>query len=728
MTPDFGNLRPVPGNYREESPRPEVCDMATVAPETLLRHLRQLAAGPGFAAKEPEANPAAKSAPAAPAERKDKAADGAAKDTMTLQGQVVDLDGKPVAGARLYLLGGDGKDQAPAKVRATTDRDGRFRLTAACAQATLVAVADGYALDWITDFRNPDRLDLGLVKDDVPVTGRILDLQGKPVAGVTLKPHALKAPLTGKLDSWLEATKVRKGAGVPPESEQMSLAFWLPALADLFPRITTDADGRFRISGVGRERVIALIVEGPRVETQEINVVTRAGVTPFQLPSWGGFFDPQTQVHYYGADFEHVSPPCRPVAGTVRDRVTGKPVAGAVVRAEATVGYPSYRVQTTADAEGRYRLMGLPRGREGQGVSVVALPPEGQPYQAMKKRAGGAGLDPAALDFSLKRGVWVQGRVTDKATGRGVPARLRYSVFRDGLEKGEEQELFIPPPWGDGSYTDKEGRFRLLAYSGRGLLGARATGDHMEEYRISLGLEGIRGGQQIGGQLRFPTIPFETCTYDADFWKEINPAPGTETLTCDCALESGRPIRVRVEDADGKPLEGVSVHGQYGRLSWFVRLPASHQMPAEFPLYGLGEGKSRTLLFRHLGKGLAGSREIKGDDSGTVAVRLGPAASVRGRLLNDDGRPWRHTELPVRFTLREQPGWVFEHGDEKVQTDAEGRFRIDGLVPGLKYSATVLQAGGQQVYPREVFAGLTLTSGQTRDLGDVTPKKARDAD
>lgn len=665
-----------------------------------------------LAAKGEETAPAAK--PEAPAPEKGGAV--AARDAVALRGRVLDPDGKPVAGARLYLLGGGGKDKAPPQVRATTGPDGRFGLTAARDQSPLIAAADGYGPAWVSNFDKADDLTLRLVRDDVPITGRILDLQGKPVAGVTLKPHALKSSPTGKLDAWLGETRTRRD-GIGLEYEKLSIAVWNPTLASVFPRITTDREGRFRINGVGRERVLALIVEGPTVETQEINVATRAGVTPFQLPPWGDF--PNTpQCRYYGADCEHVAPPCRPVTGVVLDRATGKPITGAVVRAEETVGNPFYRVQTTTDAEGRYRLTGLPRGRDGQAVSVLALSPEDRPYLGMKKQAGGAGLEPAALDFSLKKGVWVQGRVTDKATGRGVQSLMMYYVFRDSLEKGEDRELSIPFQGGDGNYSDKQGHFRFVGYPGRGLLGARANGPEREHYRISLGAKEIKGSEKLIGVLRFATIPLQASAWDGDVWHEINPPPGAETVTCSFALDPGRTLKVRVEGPDGKPLGGASVHGQFARLLW------SGAMPAAFPLYGLEDGEGRTLLFRHTGKGLAGLREIKGGESGTIVVRLQPAASVRGRLRNDNGRPWRHTEMPVRFTLAEQPGWVFEHAPDKVRTDAEGRFRIDGLIPGMKYHAMVMQ--GQ--YPRELFTDLALESGQAKDLGDVTPKKARDAE
>ena len=37
-----------------------------------------------------------------------------------------------------------------------------------------------------------------------------------------------------------------------------------------------------------------------------------------------------------------------------------------------------------------------------------------------------AGLDPATVDFELKRGVWVEGRLTDKVTGKPVRGSVDY--------------------------------------------------------------------------------------------------------------------------------------------------------------------------------------------------------------------------------------------------------------------------------------------------------------
>ena len=59
---------------------------------------------------------------------------------------------------------------------------------------------------------------------------------------------------------------------------------------------------------------------------------------------------------------------------------------------------------------------------------------------------------------------------------------------------------------------------------------------------------------------------------------------------------------------------------------------------------------------------------------------------------------------------------VRDHSLKHIKTDASGRFRVEGLAPGLKYELQVLGNGG---FFGAVFKGLTIKAGESRDLGDV---------
>ena len=70
--------------------------------------------------------------------------------------------------------------------------------------------------------------------------------------------------------------------------------------------VTTGADGRFRLTGIGRERVVSLWIEGPTIATAfaDIHARTRPGPT-YRLavqrdkPEFG-------TLVFHGATFDHV--------------------------------------------------------------------------------------------------------------------------------------------------------------------------------------------------------------------------------------------------------------------------------------------------------------------------------------------------------------------------------------------------------------------------------------
>jgi hypothetical protein len=64
----------------------------------------------------------------------------------------------------------------------------------------------------------------------------------------------------------------------------------------------------------------------------------------------------------------------------------------------------------------------------------------------------------------------------------------------------------------------------------------------------------------------------------------------------------------------------------------------------------------------------------------------------------------------------------------RLQTDKDGRFEIRGLVPGHKYTAGVtgtdIMNGRRYTAERGlIFTDVTIEAGQTKDLGDLRPKR-----
>jgi hypothetical protein len=179
-------------------------------------------------------------------------------------------------------------------------------------------------------------------------------------------------------------------------------------LDNLFAPVRTDTDGRFRINGIGRERIADLLIEGPGIETKYIFAMTRAGETievPAQDPKIMPGYTPPLRT-LYGVGFDLVATPSQPIVGVVRDKDTGKPIPGVVIQSKDLAGGDWLDLRTNlfravTDKEGRYRITGMPRGKGNQ---LQASPPGDLPYlMALKEVGEMPGLEPVTVDFELKR-------------------------------------------------------------------------------------------------------------------------------------------------------------------------------------------------------------------------------------------------------------------------------------------------------------------------------------
>jgi RNA polymerase sigma factor (sigma-70 family) len=675
--------------------------------------------------------PAKETPPAVAAKTAPARADDRPLAEVTYAGRVLDPDGKPVPGARLYALYYTPK-VLPVPERGTTDKDGRFRFTVPTGEfdgtaaarpwdeVIVFAVAAGHGLN-LPDFSQPppaDRTDLTirLAKDDVPITGRVLDLQGKPVAGATVTVRELWWPRAGDDLAAFVATLTKRRELQPSLLEHRlgQLGVWMGRdVGRILPPAVTDADGKFRLTGVGRERVVGLRVEGPTIAAADLWAMTRAGESVQAAPHQPGLGERDVTV---GAGrVEHVAVPGRPVVGTVRDKDTGKPIPGAVVESYAIAGWNLVGrgyLRAVADRDGKYRLLGLPKGT---GNALRVRPPDDQPYLMRLVRVTDApGLEPVTADVELKRGVWITGRVTDQETGKPVWARISYAVDGDNPHLPEAPGLTFES---DATNGPTDGKFRFVGLPGRGAVVARAT--QPGGYRTRAGADRVKNLDRFytpagGARGLFPT-EFHAIA-------EVNPDKDAESVTCDLVLVPGLTRTITVVDPDGKPLAGVLACGLVQPDVWADRPAAG----AGLTVRDLKPDEPRLVQFVHPAKNLAGSIVIRGDDKGPLTAKLEPAGTLTGKFVTPDGKPLADLDLiPITRAPLADPAipprpdvtlGSFSYG---LRTDRDGKFRITGLAPGLKYRLA-LRRGMYLLQPDG--DGAAVKSGETTDLGAVTIK------
>jgi RNA polymerase sigma factor (sigma-70 family) len=632
------------------------------------------------------------------AEPRPPADDRQDKDAIAYGGRILGPDGRPVAAAKLYLTPWWGYHYEPftAPASATTGPDGRFAFTAPKAKyqdlATIVvAAAPNLGVGWVGLHKDDKRTDLtlNLVADDVPITGRITDLEGKPVAGATLRVLQIMASPREDLGPWLEAARDKTAPARDRSSdlEQRYLSRYTTAPSAV---VTTDAAGRFRLTGMGRERLVIVRLEGPTIASEYLHIRTRPG-EPIKVP-WleadREYGSPRIDVTYYGPDFRHVAAPTRPIVGVVRDKDTKQPLAGVTIRSEKLAHNPLHGIhitETVTDARGRYRLTGMPLG---PGNKINVLPPADMPYVSPDVDVPDSfGPAPVTVDVGLKRALWIEGRVTDKATGKPMRCDLMYLV-RDGNPNLREYLGF----WGglpNIVTTKEDGTYRVIGLPGRGQI--VVSQDHDKDYLL-----GAERDDEDGLKEAFGYIPQSNFAAFA----RIDPPRGVESVRRDIELVSGWTFTGTVLGPDGKPLAGALMGGRSEAMK-----------TAEFTVRRFNPRRPRPVFFRHPGQGLIGVARPPEENGGSVTVRMVPGAAITGRLVDADGAPRAGVELRLTFQPKTEPHWNECSLHESVKTDGEGRFRIGALVPGFTYYLNADHS--------DLRFGPGLRAGETKDLGNV---------
>ncbi len=645
-----------------------------------------------------------------------------ATKSAEIQGCVLDPDGKPKAGAKILML----EENGNARQLCTTEADGRFHVGVPkdAKGNYLIAQAEGFGIDFVDFPGDPKKpIEFRLVKDRA-IRGRIVNTEGKPVAGARLTLANLGVYADNSMDSFLIAWKKRHFmSGLPGGVKHI----WSGA-EKLFST-TTDAEGQFVLRGLGNERLLELRLTGAGLAEDNLWIVNREGFNPQSYNQAMRDSIPKGQEHLavywvlYGPDADIVAEPEKPLRGMVKDSESGKGRPGVLVQLTRRESGALLRVWPKArtDAQGRYEMHGA-RKSLAYMLEVAGDPAEGyMPAQVWANDS--PGYQPITMDISVKKGVIVTGKMIDGTTRKPVTGRVMIAALHNNP--------FVKdyPDFGNSASfpmlkTRADGTFRAVAIPGPVLL-MGGPDDYKVRLQYKPPVPDPKYPQYFDN--RFPNFTSYIgpgggiSPVQGNACKVLEIKPDAKIIEQDIVLERVSVLPVKIQDAEGKPLADVWVAGLNSE-DWHHAMRCDK---AECSLYQLEPGKPRLIVFYHLGSKLAGALTLKGDEKAPIVAKLAPAASIKGRLLDADGNPLIGVAVSVLYRQRvasEVHNVV--HRARLVVTNRNGEFLVDELIPEQKFELS-FQFGKRKFErtPKLTNPAIEVKSGEVRDLGAIKVKQ-----
>lgn len=642
-----------------------------------------------------------------------------------VRGTVFDPDGQPLSGATVFVRTAiAGAEDKPLST-VTTDAAGHYEISfrwpalddriGAKPEMLVVAASDGGAADWQYLKQEASQEVALRLPAEKSIEGRIVNAEGKPLPNVELSVDEIERYARETMEQVL--ADVNAGRSIlrmykdwrygPPPGQ--------PAI------VKTGVDGRFRMSGVSANTVVKLHVRGAGIRHATLAATTAAASTirgpapPVDPP-----FPPQPGRVLYGSQFDYVAEPGRSIQGVVRDRASGRPVAGVKVRC-----WSATTAEAVTDAAGHYVLQGC--GKQPEYLLSIEPPATGPAwFAASLPIADAPGLEPLVQDVELTEGIALSGKLVDGDTDRPLVADIEYAPILLNMHAASlfDQQAELNTH----ARSGPDGSFRIAVAPGPGALRIGFPSEAAEEYEAigvtyddvvklfeqSPAHRALAHSPELtrGWPDALPTVrPSGSSLMGLNGARIvlISPDGQQRPAPLEVRLLRGRTLRGRLIDPDGQPLAGATAYGLNNRTIASWRLPS-----ADFTATALAPGETREIAFQHEPRKLGAYRKITGDEPQPLAVLLEPAGSAKGRILDERGDPIEGMHV-----------WFYRADDSLSEvfsiTDSAGRFRVDKLIPGQPYEVNRSGPGGTTRLEllRDTFR---VGSGQTHDLGDLTVK------
>jgi RNA polymerase sigma factor (sigma-70 family) len=316
--------------------------------------------------------------------------------------------------------------------------------------------------------------------------------------------------------------------------------------------------------------------------------------------------------------------PAQLIEGQVLQADTGKPVPHALLTVYASDQEDgSYGgMGGKADAEGRFRLNPYP----GKWFTLAAHPPIGEPYLSIEKRfKWEAGKVKRQMDLPLPRGVLVRGKITEAGSGKPVAqAAVHYYpqvVGNPNFRRG------IITGWQGTEVSKADGTFQIAVFPGPGHL-------------LVIGQDGRYVHEEIGNNVLYSGRPGGTRYYPDAIVKLALPKE-TQVKDVSVTLKRGASVKGRLVGPGGEPVGKALMicRLHVSALSPFWRFPVEVR-DGRFELHGLDPEKACPVSFLEPEKGWGTTVQLSGKQAGKpLTIKLQPCGQAVARFVDRASKP-----------------------------------------------------------------------------------------
>ncbi|MFO0812562.1 MAG: sigma-70 family RNA polymerase sigma factor [Gemmatales bacterium] len=657
-------------------------------------------------------------------------------DEMRYTGIVVDHQGQPVEGAKLFA---SGKLDVPLTSStavhelAVTRSKGEFECKVKATHTVLWAYQPGRGMGLVELPRENASQPLTLqMKAEQLVQGVFKNEAGQPLANVNVSVAMISLRENNALEDQLE--KARQGEWNTPQDFAASFTF--PEWINSPFSVKSDADGKFVIRGLPQGAKVHLQYNHPQYasSSRELYLLpgfSDSGTARHKLTATGmnqAFYKahPNHSVEYGAEIIPLYSGPflaltLRPgavLAGTATDS-EGKPLSG--VRVSLAGGNHLY---TRTGADGKYSISGVAK------ASTYMIRTAGfDCYLPGIASAVHRDVGPIRLDLRLRRGSILKGKVIDARTGQGVKShvQVRPTPSNPIINKPDVEQLVT-------ATTDDAGNFQLVAHPGDVLVVA-------SPYAISEGKpspyvpaqilpthSSLLQSNRLNPTPSRVTFHGQGKTYDLGYAYQLLELPSDTETSTELTLTRGLERPLQLLDPEGRPVTSAIVAG-LDRHMYPIAVKGGSAN-----IVGLSrEGPARLLLVMDEAHRWGAYTNVAAESGTPLTMKLQPLATLEARLQDDTRQPKSGLRVQVRF-----------HGDDLQQrmefetwkqdrlqdffpiatSNEQGHLRLDKLLPDLPMTLRVLSSGESRWSTSLSLNAITLKPGEVKALGDVTVTSA----